>query len=100
MVEEHIFVIPWNVKADLQSLINQGDYKCTTENDSKTKKKITTCQVAYKNTGDTDFNGGVLTLTLNAKHAGNIIHPAIIATKVSNAITLTASPVNARSLSI
>ena len=35
-----MFVIPWNVKADLQSLINQGDYKCTTENDSKQKKKI------------------------------------------------------------
>ena len=64
-----MLVIPWNVKADLQSLINQGDYKCTTENDSKQKKKITTCQIAYKNTGTTKFNGGTLTLKFNAKHS-------------------------------
>lgn len=68
-----MLVIPWNVKADLQNLINQGDYKCTTENDSKTKKKITTCQIAYKNTGTTEFKGGSLTLTLKPKHSSTTV---------------------------
>ncbi len=62
-----MILIPWNVKADLQNLINQGDYKCVTKTDSKTKKKITTCDIAYKNTGTTDFKGGILTLTLSPK---------------------------------
>lgn len=101
-----MILIPWNVEAGLESLINTGDYKCETTVDSKTNKKITTCDVVFKNTGTTTFNGGTLELTITPKHSTTTANFAVNASYAKqtdsngNTYTLNVEPIAAGQVAI
>ncbi len=62
-----MIILPVSVNAGLESLINSTKYPCTSEI-NMVNKKVTTCAVVFKNTSNSTFNGGTLTLTLAPKN--------------------------------
>lgn len=71
-----MILIPGNVNAALEMILNTDEFPCTTEVNSEINKKITTCDIAYRNTGDTDFdnfNSAILDLTFEPAHENTTV---------------------------
>ncbi|MBO5095965.1 MAG: hypothetical protein J6B98_03745 [Bacilli bacterium] len=66
-----MILIPGNVKAGLEMILNTDEFPCTTE--TNLDKKITTCQIVYRNTGDTVFEGGNLELAFTPTDANTTV---------------------------
>lgn len=92
-----IILIPGNVNASLEMIVNNGEFSCTTG--TKMDKKITTCDIAYRNTGTSAFNGGTLELTFTPTYESTTVTFVTSTTNAqlvsfnSNVYTLNVEPI-------